>query len=212
MVNRRVLTIAVGAAPLAAMVACDALVDLGPKATLRDAGAGPTIDAGVDSRTNAPDTGKPEGGLPDSSMLSCGLPPDPNKDCDNCTNMHCCDISTTCGMNPRCVVGEELLLNCVYDATCVNQVEAEYGDAGVVDLVNCVVTYCSDKCFAGPYCSVLAGCCKDVPDAQPVARTLCIGAVNLLDEMNCLKVLNDTLRRELGESFCPGAPDSGGGD
>jgi hypothetical protein len=212
MVNRLVIATAVGAAAVAALVACDALVDLGPTATLLDSGSGPpSIDAGVDSRANVPETGAPDADVPDS-MLSCGLPADPNKDCDNCTNTNCCNISTACGMNPKCAMGEQLVLDCVYDQNCVNQVEGEYAEAGVpgvTDLVNCVVTYCSAYCLPGTNCSILGPCCEGIPDADTLARTVCIGAVNTLNENNCLKVLNAELRRQLGESFCPGAPDSG---
>jgi hypothetical protein len=210
MVNRVVLGVAVGAASLAALVACDALVDLGPTATLRDAGGPPPIEAGIDSRANAPDTGAPDADSTESG-LSCGLAPAGNKGCDDCSNQYCCGISIACGKNPQCVVGEQQLVDCVFDAVCVSQVDTEFADAGVVDLQNCVVNYCTAACFPGPVCSMLAGCCKDVPDAQVVARQVCIGAVNLLDENNCMKVLVDTLRRELGSQFCGGpAPDAGG--
>jgi hypothetical protein len=209
MVNRVALAIGVGAPAVVAVVACDVLVDLGPKATLRDAGDGPTIEAGLD--TGAPDTGVPEAGAPESG-LSCGLPPVANKPCDECTDQYCCAVSEACGKSARCTQGTAALLDCVYDPVCVGQVDNEYLDAGVVELQNCVVNYCG-VCFPGMNCNTLAGCCKDIPDAQAIARQLCIGTVNQLDEMNCKKVLEGTLRQALGSQFCGGpAPDAGGGD
>jgi hypothetical protein len=114
-------------------------------------------------------------------------------------------------MTPRCPQGLQELLNCVFDQTCVNQVDNEYAGTGVVELQNCVVNYCTGACFPGQLCGMLATCCKDIPDADSVAFQVCVGAVNLLDENNCTKVLNNTLRRELGSQFCGGpAPDAGG--
>jgi hypothetical protein len=206
MVKRVVLAAAIAAA---ALVACDALVDLGPSATLRQAQAG--IDSGVDARPNAPDSGAPEADTPDSSMLSCGLPPAANKMCDDCTNLHCCNLSEACGRSAWCTQGMQDLEDCVYDPACVAAVDTKYADAGVVDLQNCVVFYCYGLCSPGTNCNILAGCCKDIPDAQAVARQVCIGAVNQLDETNCMKVLDNTLRSALGSQFCGGpAPDSGG--
>ena len=207
MVNRVVRAIAVAAAAAAALVACDVLVDLGPTATLRDAGGAPPIDAPPD----APDSGVSDTGTPDS-MLTCGLQPVANKTCDDCTNLHCCDISTACGMNPKCVAGEMQLLDCVYQPVCVANVDSEYPDAWVVDLQNCVINYCMMECFPGQMCNGLAPCCLEIPDAQALVRQVCVAAVNRLDEANCTKVLVDTLRPALGSQFSGGpAPDAGGG-
>ena len=215
MVNRIVRAIAVAAAAAAALVACDVLVDLGPKATLREAESGPPVeaglDAGVDARANAADSSAPDVDMPDS-MLSCGLAPAANKACDDCTNQYCCDLSLQCGKSAWCAQGMQDLQDCVYQPVCVGNIDAKYADAGVVELQNCVVNYCTMPCFPGPICNALAPCCLEIPDAQAVARQVCIGAVNVLDEANCAKVWNYTLRSALGSQFCGGPPPDAGGD
>jgi hypothetical protein len=206
MVKRLVLAVAVAAAAAAALVACDVLVDLGPTAKLRDAGVVPPVETGP------ADTGVIDAGPPDVMMLTCGLQPVANKVCDDCTNQHCCDISTACGMNPKCIEGEMQLLNCVYQPVCVGQIDSEYPDTGVVDLQNCVINYCMAPCFPGAICNGLAPCCLEIGDAEALVRQVCVAAVNLLDENNCMKVLVDTLRPALGSQFCGGPPpDAGGG-
>jgi hypothetical protein len=211
MVNRLVLAVAFAAAAVASLVACDVLVDLGPKATLRDAGSGPSIEAGVDVGADAADSGAPDDAEMPDSMLSCGLAPAANKMCDDCSNQYCCDLSLQCGKSAWCAQGMQELQNCVYQPVCVGNVDSKYADAGVVELQNCVVNYCTAACFPGTNCNMLAGCCGDIPDAQVVARQVCIGAVNQLNETNCVKVLDNTLRSALGSQFCGGpAPDAGG--
>ncbi len=213
MVNRFVIAaaVAVSMAASATLPACDSLVGLGPEATLREAGsAHPGLEAGVVGEASTPESSMPEAEAPESG-LSCGLMPAANKVCDTCSNVHCCDISVECGKHPRCAEGLAKLLDCVFDATCVEQIDTEYADAGVVDLQTCVLMYCVKDCFPGKICSQLAACCKDIPPSA--ARDVCIGTVNLLDESNCTSILDNTLRPQLGSQFCGGpAPVDAGHD
>jgi hypothetical protein len=214
MVNR----IALAAAVAASMVACAALVDLGPEATLRDAGVdldtGVTLDAGDDTTAEMPDTAAPDTGGPvgPDAMYACGLPPTPNVACSGCSDQNCCDLGIACGMHPRCAEGMSKLLDCVFQTACVAQVDTEYADAGVLQFQTCVLDHCIQQCFPKMICSQLARCCQQIPPNMLAAQQTCIGAVNALDESNCQNILDNVLRPQLGEQFCggPGPADGGG--
>jgi hypothetical protein len=113
-------------------------------------------------------------------------------------------------MNARCVEGTAQLLDCVFDQTCVAQVDRDYADTGLNQLQLCVLTYCIQDCFPKTICSALGRCCKSIP-AGPTQQT-CIGTVNMLDENNCQSIVDNVLRPQLGGGFCPGVPgaDAGG--
>jgi hypothetical protein len=113
-------------------------------------------------------------------------------------------------MNPRCVEGTIQLLDCVFDQTCVTQVDRDYADTGIPQLQTCVLTYCIRDCFPKTTCSALGRCCKSITDVP--TRQTCIGTVNMLDEDNCRAIVENVLRPQLGNQFCPevGAADAGG--
>lgn len=178
----------------AGLAACDTLVGLGPEATLRDAG-GPALDAGVAADANGYEAAMPEAGS------SCGLPPAGNMTCEMCSVQNCCPVTVACSMNAACAQASSKLLDCVYDPTCITEVDNEYADTGVVALQTCTLKYCIGVCFPGMVCSQLAQCCKGL--ASPLDQ-VCIDTVNQLDEANCEKVLDDTLRAQLGSQFCGG--------
>jgi hypothetical protein len=226
MVNRPVIAAALGGsvAACAWMAGCDALIGLGPEATLHDEDTGvPTqggdsgapVDGGGDtnsndSNSNALDSATPAPDAPEGG-LTCGLPPAPNATCNGCSNQHCCAETMACAMSSRCATGSVQLQDCVYDPTCVAQVDNENADTGLTQLQTCVLTYCVKYCFPKTTCSALARCCKEIPPGA--ARETCVGAVNTLDETNCESILVNLLRPEIDSGFCPGAGDlDGGGD
>ncbi len=183
-----------------AVAACAALVDLGPEATLRDAAA----DTFVDDDAPQPTVDAPDEPTPLDSPYPCGLPQAPNADCNSCTDQYCCGISIACGQNAACAQASTLLLDCVFDTTCVGQIDREYADSGVVQLQTCVLGHCIKQCFPQKNCGALALCCKDIPPDQLASKETCTGAVNQLDESNCLSVLDNVLRPQLGAGFCGG--------
>jgi hypothetical protein len=220
MVRRPVIVAALGGslASCAWMAGCDALIGLGPEATLHDAGDGVLadagdaslpVDAGSDTNTNPLDASAPEADAQESG-LTCGLPPAANEVCNGCSNLHCCAQTMACAMSSRCATGSVQLQDCVYDPACVAQIDNEYADTGITQLQACVLTYCSKYCFPKTTCSALARCCKDIPAGAP--RQTCVGAVNTLDETNCGSILVNVLRPEIDSGFCPGAGgvDAGG--
>jgi hypothetical protein len=207
--------LALVAAVTVSLVACAALVDLGPEATLRDSGV--ALDAGDDTTGDMPDTASPDSGadapLGPDAMYPCGLPPTPNAACSGCSNSNCCQLGIACAQHPRCAEGMSKLLDCVFQTTCVAQVDSAYADAGVVQFQTCVLNHCISQCFPKTICSQLAGCCKDIPSDMLAAQQTCIGAVNALDESNCQNILENVLRPQLGAQFCGGpTPADGGGD
>jgi hypothetical protein len=199
--------------------ACATLVDLGPEATLRDSDAGTGSPDAADDTTTGVDTGSPEAAAEAGTdapvgfdgSYACGLPPAPNVACNACDEQNCCDLGIACAKSARCAEGMAKLLNCVYQTQCVGQVDQEYADAGVVQYQTCVLGHCVSQCFPKTICSMLAGCCKDIPADQLAAEQTCTGAVNQLDETNCQSVLDNILRPQLGSAFCGGPADAGGG-
>ncbi len=205
---------------LFALTGCDALLDLGPTASLLDATAegAPPQDATSDGNAPqeaAPDSpvaeageaGPPEGGYP------CGLPPQGNVMCDTCDVESCCAIDLSCSRNARCAEGVAKLQNCIYNANCVDQIDNDYADTGVLALQQCTVNTCIEQCFPGPLCSQLATCCPDIPSTSPSALQVCISSVNKLDETGCQNILDGILRPQFGSQFCAGiAPGDAGGD
>jgi hypothetical protein len=199
------------AGPLcASLLGCSGLLDLGPEATLRDAGVGNTMDA-----TPAPEAGSVlDAGAQGDALYQCGLAPAPNEACNNCSDQFCCDYGIQCSHSARCTEGMQKLLDCVYDPTCVEQVQEEYGDSGTRDFQSCVLHQCTTDCLPGPSCALLAGCCREIDKtSQFSAWEVCVGAVNALDESKCVTILDSVLRPRLGPTFCGGmAPADGGHD
>jgi hypothetical protein len=207
---------------LVGVAGCDALVGLGPQASLGDASsdaadatspqdasdatspqeAGPSQEASVVEAGN--EGGAPEGGY------ACGLPMQESVACDTCDIMHCCSVNIACSQNPRCAEGAMKLQQCIYSATCVNQVDMDYADTGVLDLQSCTVNNCLLPCFPKQNCSQLATCCDQIP-SNPPALQACIAAVNKLDEPGCLNFLDNILRSQFGTQFCT-TPTDGGAD
>jgi hypothetical protein len=210
------------AAVAGSIAACATLVDLGPEATLRDADAATgSLDAADDTSPGAGDVDSPEAGTTDGGRdaplgqdapYACGLPPAPNVACNACDEQNCCSLGIMCAQSARCAEGMAKLLDCVYDTTCVGQVDSEYADAGVVQYQTCVLGHCISQCFPKTICSMLARCCKDIPADQLAAKDTCTGAVNQLDESNCQNILDNVLRPQLGSQFCGGGSSDAGGE
>jgi hypothetical protein len=207
--NMRAAALMVSA--LVGVTGCDALAGLGPSATLLDASSeaspadatmpqdtGSSVDAG--NEAGAPETGYP-----------CGLPMQESVTCDTCDIMNCCNVNIECSKNPRCAEGAWKLQQCIYNASCVFQVDKDYADTGVLDLQSCTVNSCFAPCFPQKNCSQLATCCTQIP-SNPPALQACIAAVNKLDETGCQNFLDNILRNQFGSQFCTGADDAGPGD
>jgi hypothetical protein len=218
MVNRKTVVL-VGSA-LLALTGCDALVGLGPSASLIDASDGPTLqdatssqdgNAVQDGGADSPDVvGDGEAGAPEAGW-ACGLRPQGNVTCDTCDQTNCCDIDLTCAKDPHCAEAAMKLQDCIYDAVCVNQVDIEYADTGaLIDLQNCTINSCIVPCFPGPVCSHLATCCKSVPSSLSPLLQACISAVNKLDDNACQSFLDNTLLPQLPGACTP--PADAGGD
>jgi hypothetical protein len=201
-----------------AATGCEELVGLGPAAQQVDSSAdGTTLqdalseqegsslqDATTDSPADA-EAGAPEAGY------ACGLMPQGNLACDTCDQTNCCNIDLACSKNPRCAEGARKLQDCIYDAVCVEQVDNDYADTGVLDLQSCTVNNCIGPCFPGQVCSHLATCCRGVPSGLPALLQVCISAVEKLDETGCQSFLDNTLLPQV-PGACSGPPpaDAGG--
>jgi hypothetical protein len=194
---------------------CDALVGLGPSASLLDASseaspeaspADATMPDGGSSVEAGSEASAPEAGYP------CGLQMRESTACDTCDVASCCQVNIDCSKNARCAEGAMKLQQCVYDAVCVTQVDNDYADTGVLDLQNCTISNCSLPCFPMKNCLQLATCCKQIPSNLPSALQTCIATVNKLDENGCQNILDNVLRNQLGAQFCTGANDAGPAD
>jgi hypothetical protein len=184
------------------LAACDSLVGLGPQATLQDAAAEEEVatEAASDSGSVMPEAGPEagnEGGYP------CGLIMGGSETCNNCTKENCCPVNIACAQNASCAQAAALLQDCVYNLACVNAVDQEYSDSGVLELQSCTIKNCIPQCFPGPVCGQLASCCGSIDGGA--ALQVCINAVNSLDDNYCQQILQDTLRAQLGAQFCAGS-------
>jgi hypothetical protein len=204
-------------AALVGVTGCDALIGLGPSASLADASADAS-DATAQQEASPPQEASveasSEGGAPEAGY-ACGLRMQESVACDTCDQMNCCDVNIACSKNPRCAEGALKLQQCIYDAVCVTQVDNDYADTGVLDLQNCTINNCYLPCFPMQNCGHLATCCKQIPASLPSALQACIAAVDKLDETGCQNFLDNILRSQFGSQFCTTPNDAGsdaGGD
>jgi hypothetical protein len=166
-------TLLVGAA-----ASCDAVLGLGPKATLyADA------DATVDASGDAPKV--PPGETPDAFVYACGMKPHPSATCQKCVDANCCDPQRRCAASPLCIEGTNCVLACENRVECVIACDEDYGKRSpeFYALVQGCSLGCQDVCYPIEDCNKLVQCCWAISDSS--LHTACMDAVYKADQAHC---------------------------
>lgn len=145
-----------GAAFAFAVLACDSVIDLGPRPTRQMTVA-------------------------DGSAPRCGPPPHPKAECNACVEDACCDLGIECAKDPRCLEATQCALDCVFDGPCVDAC----GDAAppaYAPYIGCA-SRCAAACVPSLECIQIIDCCRSVTVTP--ARNLCNQAVNAGDATKC---------------------------
>jgi hypothetical protein len=146
-----------------AVVACAQVIDLGDEATLAD-----------ESST---------GGTGGGSQYPCGIPPAASPTCNACWEANCCAEALACAAEPQCLEASEALEDCLYEVSCILQVNVDYADAPAFGAYSECIAACGTQCMPTGDCLALAECCQQT--TEQFLRDACFAIIAGEDQTEC---------------------------
>lgn len=138
-----------------ALLGCETLLDLGPRARPQVDDAGGTAHCGFAVTSTA---------------------------CQRCLESQCCEENLACSGDSTCSAQQAQLTSCIYDVPCIQSVIADAGiSSPLVEFSTCA-TNCTVDCFPTGECLQLAACCQSLGS---VVRAGCSETVESADQARC---------------------------